>query len=115
MPGSDGVHHADDGGDVAWFFGDLTRTVARSAPVSHADLCATLDRLGETPPAGRPVVTVPAATVHFVSADEWHRHALGRNLDATEELAAREVHRRMATALGAPALPPRSDPFVVPE
>lgn len=113
MPGSSGVHH--ETADIAWFFGDLTRAVARSVPVSHADLCATLDLLGETPPTDRPVVTVPDATVHFVSVDEWHRHALGREVDAVEELAAREVHRRMAEALGAPEIPPRSDPYVVPE
>lgn len=115
MPGTDGMRRRDDRSEISGFFGDLTRAVALGAPITHVELCSTLDRLGAAPPADCPVVTAPDATVHFVSAAEWHRHATARDLKPAHELAAREVHRRMADALGAPALPPRSDPYVVPE
>lgn len=115
MPGMDGVRRATDSGGVSGFFGDLTRTVALDAPVTHQELCSTLDRLGENPPTDRPVVTAPGATVHFVSADEWHQYAASKGLRPADELAAREVHRRMTDALDAPPLPPRSDPYVVPK
>lgn len=115
MTGMDGAGRSTDDAGVAGFFGDLTREVALGAPVTHAELCATLDRLGSDPPTDRPVVATPDVTVHFVSAGAWHRHASERGLRPADELAAREVHRRMAEALGAPPLPPRSDPFVAPE
>lgn len=115
MPGTGGVRRATESGALSEFFGELTRSVALDAPVTHTGLCSALDRLGATSPVDRPVVTTPDATVHFVSATEWHQHAAARGLRPVQELAAREVHRRMAVALDAPPLPPRSDPFVVPE
>lgn len=115
MPRSEGVRAPDSSGRVPTFFGELTRAVALETPVSHAALWGALDRLGDEPPAHRPVASVSVGTVHVVSADAWHRRATSLDLRPADELAAREVHRRMASALGAPAIPPRADPFVVPE
>lgn len=115
MPGTNGACSSNGPGWVSTFFGDLTQAVALDAPVSHVELCRTLDQLGDEPPEHCPVTDVPGATVHLVSVGAWHRHATTRDLRPALELAAREVHRRMATALGATKIPPRTDPFVVPE
>lgn len=115
MAGTNGACASNGSGRASTFFGDLTRAVALHAPVSRAELCRVLDQLGDEPPEHRPVTAVPGATVHFVSADAWHRAAMALELRPTPELAAREVHRRMARALDAPTIPPRSDPFVAPK
>ncbi|WP_255149700.1 hypothetical protein [Halorarius halobius] len=103
----------DDRG--AEFFGDLTRRVALEAPVSLVELHRALDLFDARPPESRLVDSVSGATVRFASATAWHERAAGEGIHPACELAAREVHRRMAAALGAPRPPARTDPFVARE
>jgi hypothetical protein len=101
---------------VEALFGDLVDEVALAAPVSRSRLVAALAAVtrgadesvaGEA--SGEPF---PVATL---DVSEWEDLADRAGLRPATALAVREVHRRMATAIGATdaATTPGADPLVI--
>lgn len=101
-----GLERSPDHEEMAWYFGDLLGAVAREAPVSERRLVDGLVRLAESLSSARDVgdTAVPhrgsEETVLRISDHRWQTLANGAELSELEAAACREVHRRMAAALG---------------
>lgn len=106
------------GGDTAVeaFYGDLLEEVALRAPVARPRLVAALVEVERSVDvAGVPTVECDVARVATLPVADWNRLARRAGLRPEMELAVREVHRRMAAALGATeaCTTPGADPCVV--
>lgn len=115
---------ADDGARsaVEAFFGDLLDDVALEAPVSRARLVRALAavqavaadrRSGVRDDASAAITTLGGASIVPVPASTWSDLAREAGLTATDEVAARAAHRRLAVAAADLRLPEGSDPLVV--
>lgn len=110
------VGHSGIDGAVESFFGDLVDEVALCAPVSRTSLVvglAAVERAVEPEDGVSSEREVP--TVLTLSVEEWSRVANDTGMRPAVALSVREVHRRMASALGAgdACSTPGADPFVV--
>lgn len=108
--------------DVEAFFGDLLTDVAIDAPVSRDRLVRALAAVQLLASARRGAVredsiagvhTLGGATIVPVPVTTWTELARAAGLTATDELAAREAHRRLAIAACTLRLPGGADPLVV--
>lgn len=102
-----------DTGGVEGLFGELLDDVALAAPVSRArlaDALACIDAYG--PPETTSTRTRDGLAVHTLTVEEWESIAAGCSLTPAAQLAAREAHRRLATALGAASDGSGVDPLV---
>lgn len=114
--GMSSVGQHESGEAVEAFFGDLVDEVALSAPVTRDRLIAGLAAVDHAidPDAGTHTESEPTP-VWTLPVEEWDRVANHVGLRPGLALAVREVHRRMATAVGASEACSTSgaDPFVV--
>lgn len=86
---------------VEGLFGDLIGEVAVAAPVSRARLVTTLacaNAFG--PPDDTRASVHDGIAVHRLSVEQWNAIAAACDATPAAEVAAREVHRRLAAALG---------------
>ncbi|MFC7177026.1 hypothetical protein [Halosegnis marinus] len=96
----------DEYGAVEELFGDLIDEVALEAPVSRGRLVAALARAdAHGPPADSAATVRDGLAVHRLPVDGWNAVAAACGLTPAAEVAAREVHRRLAAALGVAADP----------
>lgn len=87
---------------VEAFYGDLLEEVALLAPVARPRLVAALEAVDRSADvAGAPTEEYEVARVATLPVAEWNRLARRTGLRPEMELAVREVHRRMAAAIGA--------------
>lgn len=115
---------AADGAEAAVerFFGDLLVDVALDAPVSLERLVRVLGAVQEAASARRAALRADSAagvdapggaTVVPVPVDRWSELAGAADLTPTDEVAAREVHRRFALAACDLRPAPGVDPLIV--
>lgn len=102
-------------GSVESFYGDLIDEVALAAPVTRSRLVAGLAAVEREVEPGPGASAAGDASVITLSVADWNRVADRAGLRPGVSLAVREVHRRMAGALGetSACATPGADPCVI--